>query len=211
MLARVSSSGSSRRRLLGGLTAVGLSLVSAGLATGCDRKLGLVPTPLARSTPRKVEPAPLPPSGPPTSPGVLVGAIFGRVVTLEGVTIDQDTVKAGDYLRLWLHWQLTAEAQEDWRSVGRLVTGSGRVLASEDDQIGGRRRHLTRWQVGDRAVDEMRVLVSANASSGEYDLAVGVLRPDNQTAVPVTSRLASSATDWQEDAVVVGTVSIVTG
>jgi hypothetical protein len=197
--------------LLGGLTAVGLSFVTAGIVAGCDRKLGLMPTPLVGSAPRKVEPALLPPSGPPTSPGLPIGAVFGRVVTLEGVTIDRDTVKAGDYLRLWLHWQLTAEAQEDWRSVGRLVTGNGRVLASEDDQIGGRRRHLTRWQVGDRAVDEMRVLVTANASPGEYDLAVGVLRTDNQTAVPVTSRLALSATDWQEDAVVVGTVAIVTG
>jgi hypothetical protein len=197
--------------LLGGLTAVGLSVVTAGIAAGCDRKLSFVPTPLAGSTPRKVEPTPLPPSGPPTSPGVPVGAVFGRVVTLEGVTIDRDTVKAGDDLRLWLHWQLTAEAQEDLRSIGRLVTENGRVLASEDDQIGGRRRHLTRWLVGDRAVDEMRVRVSPNAGPGEYELAIGVLRPDNQTAVPVTSRLTSSVTDWQEDAVVVGTIAIVTG
>jgi hypothetical protein len=189
--------------LLGGLAAVGLALVTAG----CDRRLGIVPTPRAAPTPKKVEPAPLAPAGPPTSPGVLVGAVFGRVVTLEGVTIDQDTVKAGDYLRIWLHWQLTAEAQEDLRSIGRVVTGNGRVLASEDDQIGGRKRHLTRWQVGDRAVDEMRVRIGPSAAPGEYDLAVGVLRPDNQTAVPVTSRSAA-ATDWREDAVVAGTVSI---
>jgi hypothetical protein len=177
------------------------------VTAGCDRTLGIVPTPLAAPTPKKVEPAPLSPAGPPTSPGVPVGAVFGRVVTLEGITIDQDTVNAGDYLRIWLHWQLTAEAQEDLRSIGRVVTSNGRVLASEDDQIGGRKRHLTRWQIGDRAVDEMRVRISPNAAPGEYELAVGVLRPDNQTAVPVTSRSAV-ATDWQEDAVVVGTVSI---
>jgi len=205
MLARVSSSGRSRRRLLGGLAVAGLSLLSAG----CDRKLGIVPTPLTGTAPRRVDPTPLEPSGPPTDPGVPVGAVFGRVVTLEGVTIDQDTVKAGDYVRLWLHWQLTADAQEDLRSIGRVVTSGGRVLASEDDQIGGRRKHLTRWQIGDRAVDEMRVRVTANASPGEYGLAVGVLRPDNQTAVPVTSRQPSA--DWQEDAVLVGTIVILAG
>jgi hypothetical protein len=126
---------------------------------------------------------------------------------LEGITVDHDTVKAGDYLRVWLHWRLTAEAQEDFRSIGRLVTNGGRVLASEDDQVGGRKRHLTRWQVGDRAVDEMRVWVSPSAAAGEYDLAVGVLRPDNQTAVPVTSRLAALA-DGQEDAVLVGSIEV---
>lgn len=203
MLARCSSSGYPRRRLFGGLAAVGLSLLTAG----CEPKLPIVPTRTATQTPRRTEPAPLPPAKPPTTPGTTVGAIFGRVLTLEGVTIDQDTVKAGEYLRVWLHWHLTAEPQEDFRSIGRLVTGGGRVVASEDDQVGGRKRHLTRWRVGDRAVDEMRVRVTPSAAPGEYGLAVGVLRPDNQTAVQITSRLPAGS-DWQEDAVLVGTVVV---
>jgi hypothetical protein len=206
MLARPTSSSYSRRRLLGGLSAIGLSF----LVAGCDHKLPSMPTPLAGPAPRKVDPAPLEPTRAPTNPGTPVGAVFGRVVALEGVTIDRDTVKAGDYLRIWLHWRLIATPQEDLRSIGRLVTGGDRVLAGEDDQIGGRRRFLTRWQVGDRAVDEMRIRVTPNAAPGEYGLAVGVLRPDNQTAVPVTTR-ASSAPDWQEDAVLVGTVVVSAG
>src|SRR5215212_4765848 len=207
MLARLASSSYPRRRLLlGGLSAIGLSL----LAAGCDRKLPGVPTPLAAPAPRKVEPAALEPAKAPASPGSPVGAVFGRVVTLEGITVDRDTVKAGDYLRIWLHWHLVAPPQEDLRSIGRLVTGGGRVLAGEDDQIGGRRRYLTRWQVGERVVDEMRILVTPNAAPGEYGLAMGVLRPDNQTPVPVTTR-PSTAPDWQEDAVLVGTVVVTAG
>jgi hypothetical protein len=206
MLARSASSGLSRRRLLGGLAGVGLSIVTAG----CDRRLPIVSTSLATSASRKATPVPLPPAGPPSEPGVLVGATFGRAVVLEGVTIDQDTVTSGDYLRLWLHWQLVAPPPEDFRSIGRLVTNGGRVVASEDDQIGGRRRHLTRWQVGDRCVDEMRVLVTASAAPGEYGLAVGVLRPDNQTPVPLTSR-PPSATDWDEDAVLIGMIVVEAG
>ena len=129
---------------------------------------------------------------------------------LEGVTIERDTVKAGDYLRLWLHWQSTTHSQEDLRSIGRVVTASGRVLASEDDQIGGRKHHLSRWQVGERVIDEMRVRVTPSSAPGEYGLAIGVLRPDNQTAVPVTSRAPSAGT-WQEDAVLVGTIEILAG
>ena len=200
---RCTSTSHLRRRLLGGLAGVGFSL----LAAGCDSKLPIGSAKASTPASRRMDATPLPPARPPAEPGTAVGAVFGRVLTLEGITIDHDTVKAGDYLRVWLHWHLTAEVQEDLRSIGRLVTNGGRVLASEDDQVGGRKRHLTRWQVGDRVVDEMRVWVSPSATPGEYGLAVGVLRPDNQTAVPLTSRLAALA-DGQEDAVVVGSIEV---
>jgi hypothetical protein len=206
MLARSAPSSFSRRRLLGGLTVVGLSLVVAG----CDLKLPIVPTPLSSAPSRRVEPTPLAPTRPPAAPTTLVGAVFGRVVTLEGVTLERDVVKAGEYLRIWLHWQASAQSQEDLRSIGRVVTAAGRVLASEDDQIGGRKRQLSRWQVGERVVDEMRLRVTPSSAPGEYGLAIGVLRPDNQTAVPVTSRAPSAAT-WQEDAILVGTIEVLAG
>jgi hypothetical protein len=189
--------------LLGSLAVAGLSL----LTLGCDRKLPIVPTPLAATPPRRSEPTPLAPARPPAAPGLPIGATFGRVVVLDGVTVERDIVKAGDDLRIWLHWQLVGEPQEDFRSIGRLVMPGGRVVASEDDQIGGRRRHLTRWQVGERGVDEMRVLVTPNAPPGEYGLAIGVLRLDNLTPVPMTSR-GPTATDWQEDAVLVATIVV---
>jgi len=206
MLARSAPSSPSRRRLVGGLAVIGLSLFTAG----CDRKLPIVPTPLAAAPSRRVEPTPLAPSRPPAAPNVLIGATFGRVVTLEGVTIERDAVKAGDHLRIWLHWQSTAQSQDDLRSIGRVVTANGRVLASEDDQIGGRKRHLSRWQIGERVVDEMRLRVTPSSAPGEYGLAIGVLRPDNLTPVPVTSRGPAAAT-WQEDAVLVGTIEILAG
>ena len=206
MLARSARSSVSRRRVVGGLAVIGLSVVAAG----CDGKLPIVPTPLAGSQPRRNEPAALAPAGPPESPRTPVGATFGRVLTLEGVSVERDAVKAGDYLRIWLHWHATAQSQEDFRSIGRVVTAGGRVLASEDDQIGGRKRHLSRWQAGERVVDEMRLRVTPSSAPGEYGLAIGVLRPDNLTAVPVTSRAPSAAT-WQEDAVLVGTVEVLAG
>ncbi|MCC7372149.1 MAG: hypothetical protein IT306_27285 [Chloroflexi bacterium] len=186
---------------------VGLSV----LAAGCDRKLPIIPTPLATpAQPKRAAPTPLEPAGVPTSPALWVGATFGKSVALEGVTLDQESARAGEYLRLWLHWQSIAPAAEDLRSIGRLVTPQGRVLGSEDDQIGGRRRHLTRWQVGERCVDEMRLRILPSASPGEYGLVIGVLRPDNQTAVPVTTR-PQAAASWHEDAVLVAMVEVSAG
>ena len=207
MLGRSAQTSILRRRLLGGLAVVGLS----ALAAGCDRKLPMMPTPLATTAqPKRTPPAPLEPAGIPTSPALWVGATFGKAVALEGVTLDQETVRAGDYLRFWLHWQSVAPATEDLRSIGRLVTAQGRVLGSEDDQIGGRRRHLTRWQNGERCVDEMRLRILPSAVPGEYGLVIGVLRPDNQTAVPLTTR-SQVAPGGQEDGVLVAMVEVVAG
>jgi hypothetical protein len=132
------------------------------------------------------------------------------VLGLEGVTIDRETVQAGELLRVWLHWQSVGPATEDWRSIGRLVAPTGRIVASEDDQIGGRKYHLTRWASAERRVDEMRIRVAASAGAGDYSLLIGVLRADNQTTVPVTGRVASTA-PGQEDAVLVGTIDVLAG
>src|SRR5688572_12909933 len=61
MPARLARSMLSRRRLVGGLAAIGLSLVAAG----CDGKLPIVPTPPAGAPPRRNQPAPLAPAGAP--------------------------------------------------------------------------------------------------------------------------------------------------
>lgn len=195
-----------RRRLLTGLTASGLAIVVAG----CDRSLPIRPTPLPSSSTRRVQPAPLEPATPPDVPAIRLDAIFGRVVRLEGVTIERETARPGDYARVWLHWQSVAESQEDLRSVGQIVADGWRVVANEDDQIGRRRRFLSKWEVGERSVDEMRIRIAPSVELGEYDLTVGVLRPDNQTRVPITSRLLA-ASIWKEDAVIVGTIEIVSG
>jgi hypothetical protein len=195
---------SPRRRFLGGLAASVFALVLAG----CDRMLPISTPSLIASSPRRVEPTPLEPMAPPDVPGIRIDAIFGRAVRLEGVTIERDSVRPGDYLRIWLHWQSVAECQDDLRSVGQLVSDAGRVLANEDDQIGRRRRFLSKWDVGERSVDEMRVRIAPNVDVGEYGLTVGVLRPDNQTSTPITSRLPEASL-WQEDAVLVGTIEVV--
>jgi len=147
---------------------------------------------------------------PPDLPSVRIDGVFARVVCLEGITIERETVRSGDYLRVWLYWKAIASSQEDLRTAGQLVTETGRVLANEDDQIGRRRRFLSRWEVGERSIDEMRIRILPSVDPGEYGLAVSVLRPDNQTRVPLTNR-ATGGSVWNEDGILVGTVEVVTG
>ena len=197
---------SHRRRFLSGFAATGLALVMAG----CERPSLIPPTPLTVSPTRKAQPTPLEPVTPPDLPAVPIDAVFAKVVRLEGVTIERESVRSGDYLRIWLYWQSIASGQEDLRSSGQLVTDGGRVLANEDDQIGRRRRFLSRWEVGERSIDEMRIRIAPSVEPGEYGLAVSVLRPDNQTRAALTSRLPA-ASIWNEDGVLIGTIEVVTG
>src|SRR6266540_4349887 len=87
-----------------------------------------------------------------------------------GATIERETVRAGEYLRIWLYWQSVAASQEDLRSVGQVVADGWRIAASEDDQIGRRRHFLSRWETGERSVDEMRIRIAPSVGPGEYGL-----------------------------------------
>ena len=190
--------------MLGSLLAIGAS----SLLVGCEPRIKL-PAPLATPAPPR-KPPPLAAKQPPAEPAIKLGIEFGRIVRLEGVTIDEETVPVGGYLRLWLHWMSIAPSQEDLRSIGQLVGAQGRVVAKEDDQVGGRRRFLSKWQPGERGVDEMRLRIAPSTPLGEHGLTVAVLRPDNQTHVPITGGSAGLAV-WNEDAIQVGTVEIVAG
>ena len=191
-----------RRRMLGGLLAVGAS----SLLIGCEPGIKL-PAALATPTASR-KPPPLADRKPPRTPAAKLDVDFGRVLRLEGVTIDEETVRAGGYFRLWLHWLSVGVSQEDFRSISQLVGAQGRVVAREDDQIGGRKRVLSRWRVGERHVDEMRVRIAPKAPLGALGLMVGVLRADNQTHVPITGAPADIAT-WDEDMLLVGAIEII--
>ena len=198
-----------RRFLVGGLA------ISAATLVACQNRLPVPPfvdTP-ATSQPRR--PQPLADAPAPEAPAMRLDVDFGRAVRLEGVTIDRDGVRTGEYLRVWLYWLALDTSQEDLRALGRVIGPSGRVVGKEDDQIGRRKNYLSRWRPGDRQVDEMRIRIAPSVDEGEYALVMAVLRPDNQTHVPISSLagapLGTSAAQpamWGEDAIIAGTIEV---
>ena len=67
----------------------------------------------------------------------MLDAVFGRVVRLEGVTIEREIIRPGDYLRIWLHWQSIAPTQEDLSSIGQLVVDGWRVWPARTTRSAG--------------------------------------------------------------------------
>ncbi|MFN8522168.1 MAG: hypothetical protein U0821_03590 [Chloroflexota bacterium] len=183
--------------MVGGLVAVATLAV-----TGCDPR----PTEPAVPT-RAARTRPLGHSDPPEAPGVPAGIEFGRVLRLTGVALDQDSAHAGDQLRLWLYWQSLAAAPEDWRSLTEVVNPVGRVVAREDDYVGERRRRLSKWVIGDRQIDEVRVRIPGSTPQGEYAVVVSILRQDNQTNVRVSNHQGSLPI-VSEERVVAATIEV---
>ena len=191
-----------RRRLIGGA----LAIVLGSSLLACRERLTV---PFATPVPAR-RPQALPDVEPPTSPSVPLDVEFGRTVRLEGVSVEQELVHPGDFLRIWLHWQAATASQEDLRALGQVVGPNGRVVAKEDDQIGPRKHFLSRWRPGDRRVDEMRIRIGPSTAVGEYGVVVAVLRPDNETTVPITAQ-PSDVARWGEDAVLVKTIEVGAG
>ena len=192
-----------RRRFL----LAALALGTQSIVSACQQRLPLsTPTPGSSTAPAR-RPQPLADVTPPADPSVRLDVDFAGIVRLEGVSIEQESVRPGDFLRVWLYWQAIGDPPEDLRSMGELVAPNGRTVGREDDQIGPRRNQLSRWRRGDRGIDEMRIRVAPNTPSGEYSLGVAVLRPDNETRVPLTSPQDALAFS-SEDAVLVTTIEV---
>ena len=206
----VASSIVGRRRFLVGGLAVGATVL-----VGCQDRLPVPSFAVTPTTGSARRPQPLVDAQAPEAPETRLDVDFGRAVRLEGVTIDRDGVRAGEYLRVWLYWLALDTSHEDLRALGRVISPNGRVVGKEDDQIGRRKNYLSRWRPGDRQVDEMRIRITPTVDPGEYALVMGVLRPDNQTHVPISSLAgASPATSaaqsalWGEDAIIAGTIEV---
>jgi hypothetical protein len=144
---------------------------------------------------------------PPRLPAFPLDVEFGRGLRLDGVSLARRSLPPGTKFRLWLYWTAIAQCDEDLRSVGSLFADGGRILAREDDQIGGHRHVLSVWAMGERNVDEMEISVARKTPEGEYLLGISVLRADRQTAVPVSSR-TSHAVAPGEAAVAVTTIAV---
>ncbi len=187
-------------------------LIVLAALTGCENRLPIsspfAATPTA-TAPRRAQP--LADAPPPEAPATRLDVDFARTIRLEGVTVAEGSVRTGQYLRVWLHWLVLDLSQEDLRALGRVVDATGRVVGKEDDQIGPRKNYLSRWRPCDRQVDEMRIRIGQSAAPGECALVLAVLRPDNQTHVPITSipgRGAGQNSLWGEDAVLVGAIEV---
>jgi len=112
-----------------------------------------------------------------------VGALYGGDVRLLGYDLDQD----GRTLRVTLHWQAVRRPSVDGIVFVHLFDPASKEIVAQSDLRPLRGTYpLTWWREGEVVSDEV-ILDAAQAASGNYCLAIGILDADSGDRLPVVT------------------------
>lgn len=107
-----------------------------------------------------------------------VGALFEGVGTLEGFTLEQQTVRAGEPLPLVLVWRAAETPPGALTVFTHLLDDSGRYIGGHDSPPAGGNRPTTSWVAGEYIVDEHALTLEDTAYRGRARIEVGLYDPD---------------------------------
>lgn len=121
-----------------------------------------------------------------------IEASFGGQVRLLGYDLERPACMApagsGDTgecaLVVTLYWQAQTKVAEDYTVFIHLTGQDGRILAQHDGQPAGGAYATGRWSAGEVVGDWVSVGLPVDSPAGEYDLVVGVYRPETGERLP---------------------------
>lgn len=108
------------------------------------------------------------------TPAQRVDARLGNSIALAGYTLDSDTVKRGESVRLTLYWRATDQVTARYTVFTHVVDANGQVVAQTDSQPLGGTSPTDAWQVGVTVVDRYAIPLKPDAPAGSYELRVGM-------------------------------------
>jgi hypothetical protein len=101
---------------------------------------------------------------------------FGDGITLVGYELRPTQAIPGQSLVVQAHWQTSAEPSNNWHILLTLTrqaaNGQVEVVANHDNRPGESSLYTSNWQAGWRLVDEYELMLPAELSPGEYELAL---------------------------------------
>ncbi len=100
-------------------------------------------------------------------------AILGDKVRLLGYNIESG-FRPGDGIHLTLFWQCLAEMERDYTVFTHLIDGEQNIWGQKDNEPVDGLYPTSQWEVGEIVRDQYDMAISPKASSGEYQLEVGM-------------------------------------
>ncbi len=100
--------------------------------------------------------------------------IFGDAIVLNGYTLRDERLQAGDIAQVTLFWQAVGDIENRYKVFLHLVDQSGNLIAQRDGEPGGGTAITTEWQPGEVAIDNHGLLIPINIPPGEYQLIMGL-------------------------------------
>ncbi|MEA3346259.1 MAG: glycosyltransferase family 39 protein [Chloroflexota bacterium] len=98
----------------------------------------------------------------------------GDRITLQGYTLREESVTAGEILQLTLFWRAEAPIEERYRVFVQLLDAGNHIVGQRDSEPGGGARLTTLWPVGETITDNHGVLIHPGTPPGRYRLIAGL-------------------------------------
>lgn len=103
-----------------------------------------------------------------------VSASWAEQISLEGYRLLDDTVEAGDILRITWHWRALSRIDEDYKVFIHQMDEDGNLVAQRDSQPLVGARPMTSWVEGEESQDKYGILASDAVPAGHYSLIMGI-------------------------------------
>lgn len=117
-----------------------------------------------------------------------LGVRLGDKIVLDGYSLIDEEVRAGDIVRLILHWRAEGKVGEDYKVFVHLLDEEGRLGAQRDSEPMGGMKPTSGWEVGEEIVDRYGALVGEDTPSGRHELVVGMYEPESGERLPTVDK-----------------------
>jgi hypothetical protein len=111
--------------------------------------------------------------------------IFGDLLQLAGYTVEPETGRAGETLRLTLYWQAAAPISQDYTVFVHLRRPAGGNMAQADHRPLGSLYPTSLWPVGELIRESSDLYLPVDLPAGEYELWVGLYLLETGERLPL--------------------------
>ena len=113
-------------------------------------------------------------------------------------------------VRLTLFWQANAPLSERYTVFAHVLDEEGQLVAQQDGEPVGGSRPTSTWSQDEVIVDRIGILVPESVARGEYQVVVGMYRPDTGERLPVMDEggISTGSPPGGDDSITLGTIRV---
>ncbi|MBN1581669.1 MAG: DUF2723 domain-containing protein [Anaerolineae bacterium] len=112
-------------------------------------------------------------------------ANFGNLIRLRSYAYEQETLRAGETVRLTLDWEAADTIAEPYKVFVHVLGQNGLPVAQQDNEPVDGTYPTSRWRRGERVSDPYTFALPADLAPGKYQVEVGLYRIADLGRLPV--------------------------
>jgi hypothetical protein len=132
--------------------------------------------------------------------------LFEDNILLAGYTLDRRQVPAGETVTLTLYWQAQATPGQDYKVFVHVIGPDGTRLTQHDSDPQNGAAPTSTWVAGQRLSDEHSLTIPTTASSGPYQIVIGLYEAKTGQRLRL---LQDGSASVQADSVTLGSIRVV--